>query len=134
MSTAFIVLLLAAAQTTAPPAPLPGQGGRSVPTIVRKDYDMKELATPPALSETELAGRRLFVQRCGVCHDPVGQARVSGPWLDRETLKRDEAATRRIIEQGSPRMPGFRYALESGQLDSLLAFLQTVAPEDNPRR
>jgi mono/diheme cytochrome c family protein len=123
-------LTLLEAQTTAPP----GQGGHATPVVVRKEYDMRQLAAPPPLSESELAGRRLFVQRCGICHDPVGQGRTPGPWVDRETLdKSGEAAVRRIIAAGSPGMPGFQYALQPSQIDQIIAFLKKVGPEQKPK-
>jgi mono/diheme cytochrome c family protein len=127
-------LALVAAQTGEPVVP-PGQGGQSKPTVVRKDYDMRqlELSATTQLSESELAGRRLFAQRCGLCHDPVGQMRVSGPWLDRDLVaSKGDAAARRYIEQGSRRMPGFRHSLTAAQMDQLIAFLKTVTPEQKP--
>jgi mono/diheme cytochrome c family protein len=128
----FVFLLLLALQE--PAERRPGQATHTEPTIVRKTYDMRKLAEPPALSEVELAGRRLFAQRCGLCHDPLGQARTQGPWLDRTTVRPErEANARRIIEEGSPRMPGFRHALSPAQIDRIVAFLKTVTPEQNPR-
>ena len=135
MVVVSLFLALLAAQAGEPVAP-PGQGGQSQPTVVRKDYDMRqlELSAVGPLSETELAGRRLFAQRCGLCHDPVGQMRVSGPWLDRDLLaSKGEAAARQYIEQGSRRMPGFRHALTAAQIDHLIAFLKTVTPEQKPK-
>ena len=132
----FVKLLAALAlfQAQTPDPATPGRGGQSTPTVVRKEYDMRQLAAPPTLSENELAGRRLFAQRCGLCHDPVGQARTPGPWLDRETLTRSgEPGVRQVISIGTPRMPGFQYALKASQVDDLLAFLKTVTPEQKPK-
>ena len=93
-----------------------------------------ELAASGQLSEAELSGRRLFAQRCGLCHDPVGQMRVSGPWLDRDLLtSKGDAAARQYIGQGSRRMPGFRHSLTAEQMDHLIAFLKTVTPEQRPK-
>lgn len=130
----LLLLTLAAIQAAPTTEPAPGQGSHSVPTIVRKEYDMSKLAAPPALAEPALAGRRLFAQRCGVCHDPVGQGRVPGPWLDRDTFtpQRDEHA-RRAIAQGTPRMPGFQHTLRPAQVEQIVAFLKSVTPEQNPR-
>lgn len=134
MTMGFIVglllgLVVLEAQTQGPP----GQGSHSAPTVARKEYDMRQLAAAPPLSETELAGRRLFVQRCGICHDPVGVGRTPGPWIDRETLeKMGEEAVRRIIAVGSPRMPAFQFTLQPSQVDQVVAFLKTVAPEQKP--
>jgi mono/diheme cytochrome c family protein len=130
-----LFLALIAAQA-GEPVTAPGQGGQSQPKVVRKEYDMRqlELSASGQLSEPELAGRRLFAQRCGLCHDPVGQMRVSGPWLDRDLLAtKGEAAARQYIEQGSRRMPGFKHALTAAQMDHLIAFLKTVTPEQRPK-
>jgi mono/diheme cytochrome c family protein len=135
MVVVSLFLALLTAQTSEPVVP-PGQGGHSQPTVVRKDYDMRqlELSAGGQLSESELTGRRIFAQRCGLCHDPVGQARVSGPWLDRDLLtSKGEAAARQYIEQGSRRMPGFRHSLSAAQMDHLIAFLKSVTPEQRPK-
>ena len=49
----------------------------SAPDVVRTEYDMREVVRPPALSADELAGWKLFVQRCAICHDPLGQPSFS---------------------------------------------------------
>ena len=124
------LLVLLETQGAAPP----GQGGQSTPDVVRRDYDMRQLATPPPFTESELSGRRLFTQRCGICHDPVGQGRTAGPWVDRETLNTSgEASVRNIILGGSPRMPAFKYALQPNQVDHIIAFLKTVRPDQRPK-
>ena len=115
--------------------------GQANPTVVRKDYDMRKLATETQLSKPELAGRRLFVQRCAICHDQltsaVAQERVDaptlGPQLDRETIKKlGDAGARLIIANGSERMPGFQYALTPVQVGHILAFLSTVQQKPPP--
>lgn len=122
---------LAALQAQTPASP-PGVGQRTTPKVERKEYDMRRLVTPPPLSENELAGRRLYIQRCGICHDPTGTA-TFGPWLDQETIKRrGETAARQVISTGSLRMPGFRYTLQPDQIDQLIAFLRTVTPDQKP--
>lgn len=129
-----LAFLLALATLQAGQETPPGQGGQSTPIVVRKEYDMRVLATPPSLSASDLAGRRLFVQRCGLCHDPVGQGRIQGPWLDRETFGASrEATSRQMIEEGSRRMPGFRHALQPAQIDQIVSFLKTVTPDQRPR-
>ena len=118
-------------QSSGPP---PVQGQQSTPAVVRKDYDMRTLATPSPLSETELKGRRLFVQRCGLCHDPVGQSSTPGPWLDQETVSATrEAGARRVIATGSPRMPGFQYTFQPIQIDQIVAYLKAVKPDQKPK-
>ena len=84
-------------------------------------------ATPASLD----AGKKLFMQRCSLCHlPPLGPGEqtsyarslagfVQGP----DT----EAAARLIVELGvPPRMPGFRYGLEPGEIDSIVAYVSTL--------
>lgn len=98
--------------------------------VERTDYDMRKLVAPSALSETELEGRRLLVQRCAYCHDP---GRSMAPWLDRERLtKAGEQNFREKILKGSRGMPGWQYALEPQQIDQMIAFLKTVTPDQRP--
>ncbi len=111
------------------------RGSRTTPDVERTVYDMRKLGTASSLSDTELTGRRLFVQRCAICHDPVGQPlnRTPGPWLDQRTFASgSEPAARELIESGSDRMPGFRHALRSTQIDHIVAYLKTVTPDARP--
>ena len=100
------------------------------PSVVvdRTDYDMRKVVQPPALSETELEGRRLTVQRCGYCHDQGGRSAV--PSLDVERIKKvGEESFRDKILKGSRRMPGWQYALSSTQIDQIMSYLKTVTPD-----
>ena len=105
----------------------------STPEIVRTEYDMAEVVRPPALPADALAGWKLFVQRCAICHDPLGQPSYPesfAPLLSRETVRdRGEDRVRTIIELGSSRMPGWRYTLSEEQIGAVIAYLNTVAPE-----
>ena len=105
----------------------------STPEIVRTEYDMAEVVRPPELAPDALAGWKLFVQRCAICHDPLGQPSYPesfAPLLSRETVRdRGEARVRTIIGFGSSRMPGWRYTLSEEQIGAVIAYLNTVAPE-----
>ena len=105
----------------------------STPEIVRTEYDMAEVVRPPSLPPDALAGWKLFVQRCAICHDPLGQPSYPesfAPLLSRETVRdRGEDRVRTIIELGSSRMPGWRYTLSEEQIGAVIAYLNTVAPE-----
>jgi mono/diheme cytochrome c family protein len=114
------------AQQSAPPAP----------KVVVIDYDMRKAATPPSLSDVELTGKKLFVQRCALCHDLLGQPATTtvGPWIDGEIVKaRGEDAVRQKIVDGSQRMPGWRHTLDAKQIDSVIAYLKTVTPDQRPK-
>ena len=108
----------------------------SSPTIVRTEYDMDKVVEPSSLSADEFRGRQLFVQRCAICHDPLGQPsfpRTPGPWVDAATLRSlGEDTVRSQIMMGSARMPGWQYTLKPTEVDQLIAFLKTVTPEQRP--
>ena len=120
--------LAAAAGAQQPAAPSP-------PKVVVTQYDMTKVAAPPALSPVELSGKKLFVQRCALCHDLLGQPATTtvGPWLDVETVKRSEDAVRQKIMDGSRRMPAWKYTLAPPQVESIVAYLKTVTPDQKPK-
>ncbi|MCY4660894.1 MAG: cytochrome c [Acidobacteria bacterium] len=105
----------------------------STPEIVRTEYDMAEVVRPPSLPADALAGWKLFVQRCALCHDPLGQPSFPesfAPLLSRETVRNlGEDRVRRVVMVGSSRMPGWRYTLSEAQIGEVIAYLNTVAPE-----
>ena len=105
----------------------------SSPEIVRTDYDMREVVTPPSLPADALAGWKLFVQRCAICHDPLGQPSYPesvAPLLSRETVRGlGEDTVRDVIMVGSARMPGWQYTLSPEQVGELIAYLNTVPQE-----
>ncbi len=80
-------------------------------------------ATTPAQQE----GRRLFVQRCAVCHLPLTPEprRAYGPSLNGLLGRSAEEAVRQTIMNGSAIMPGWRYTLTPAQIDSVIAYLKT---------
>ena len=84
-----------------------------------------------ALSETELAGRFWYRQRCSLCHVPQVLGNVPkplGPVLTRRNIIGREDAARRRIMEGSARMPAYKYGLEPGMIDAILTYLKTVDP------
>ena len=112
------------------------QGQPASPKVSVTDYDMQQAASPPSLSDEALAGKKLFVQRCALCHDLLGQpsATTVGPWLDGETVKtRGESAIREKIRTGSRRMPGWQYTFDASGIDRLVAYLKTVTPNQRPK-
>jgi mono/diheme cytochrome c family protein len=114
----------AAAQDGAEPAQQPVK-----PLVTKSAYDVAELARESQVPQNVFRGRVLWVQRCALCHDGVGQPsyHTPGPWLDAGTVRSlGEPAVRAIIAAGTATMPEFRYDLNARQIDDLLAFLQTV--------
>ena len=99
--------------------------------------DQKNAAPRPVLNEQQRRGEALFVQNCPLCHIPSKQKKelgIQGPVL--RGMYGDDAdqdSLRQIIEQGLPgKMPGFRYDLDSKQIDDVIAFLKAGAYAKTP--
>ena len=83
------------------------------------------------LGESETKGKGLFLQRCSICHLPQlpGRTPSIGPVLDnlfRDAKPDAEATVRKMILEGSPRMPGFQYALQSRDIEDLIAYVKVL--------
>ncbi len=79
------------------------------------------------------AGKKLFVQRCSVCHLPPLGVRTDPPYARKLAgyMKgpESEARARDVIRKGTsgtPGMPGFQYTLEPEQIDEIIAYLNTL--------
>ena len=87
-----------------------------------------------ALSEQQVRGEGLFLQRCSLCHLAQAQrlipdSRPYGPSLVgllRDAGAAKEKAVREIILKGGPRMPGFQFGLTAEQMGDLTAYLKTL--------
>lgn len=75
-------------------------------------------------------GKKLFVQRCSVCHlPPLGVTRqnayarsLNGYMKSPES----EARAREVIRKGTTGMPGFQYTFEPEQIESIVTYLNTL--------
>jgi mono/diheme cytochrome c family protein len=96
------------------PVPSPGQDSNSA-----------------AEAGKELAGKKIFYQRCSVCHLPPLRGRTAGvksyaPSLKGVVSDETEQHARETIQKGSRDvMPGFQYGLRPDQIDDIVAFLET---------
>ncbi len=86
-----------------------------------------------SLSPAQLAGKKLFLQRCSVCHLPplnVPQdpdPKPYGPLLSGSVRGAEkESRARNIILKGTARMPGFQYGLKLNQIDALIEYLKIL--------
>jgi streptogramin lyase/mono/diheme cytochrome c family protein len=126
VQVALSSLLVLPALLLAQPAPEP----------VRTDYNMQAIARPSQLSAAELTGRRQYAKYCALCHDPISQPTpaVYGPALNSELLKSlGNEPARKLIMEGTPRMPGFQYLLKTSDVDNILAFLRTYSARPTAR-
>jgi mono/diheme cytochrome c family protein len=105
------------------------------PAVTKSAYDIPDLVKQLQVPPDVFRGRVLWIQRCALCHDGVGQPsyHTMGPWLDADTVKSlGEPAVRAIIAAGTARMPEFRYDLDAQQVNDLLAFLKTMTWKPTP--
>ena len=97
------------------------ENSQPLPTII-------VLPSNKSLSAAQLEGKRVFLQRCSICHLP-GMASYStyGPLLDRKIVASlGEETVRDLIARGSARMPGFQYTLKVDEIDKIVQFLKIV--------
>jgi mono/diheme cytochrome c family protein len=92
------------------------------------------------LTETQKDGRRIFQQRCAVCHTlPTVVSKRYGPALYKEIVQDNEDNIRDTILEGREGlMPGFKYGLTRAEVDSIIEYLKTVnrpaRPKNNPNQ
>jgi len=79
------------------------------------------------LNDTQKRGRQVFAQSCGVCHlPPTLGAKTYGPPLNKDAGGGDNDIMREFIENGTPRMPAFKYYLKPDQIDAIISYVRTV--------
>ena len=81
------------------------------------------------LNETQGLGRRVFEQRCAVCHTQVTQdaTKTWGPLLNKDLVQGNEDVIRQFISNGVPgRMPGFKYGLKPEEINAIIEYLKTL--------
>jgi cbb3-type cytochrome c oxidase subunit III len=104
-----------------------GKGAKSVGKPASSNFVIP-LPSSRWLSPAQLAGKKMFLQRCSACHlpgTPIGEP--YGPFLDGKLVaSRGEAAVRELIMQGSVRMPGFQYTLKLADIDNIIAYVKTL--------
>jgi len=85
------------------------------------------------LSETQLRGRQVFAQSCGICHlQPVLGVKTYGPPLNRTTAAGNDEVMRAFIVNGTDRMPAFKYYLKPAEIDAIIAYVKTVPAPPAP--
>jgi mono/diheme cytochrome c family protein len=81
-----------------------------------------------SLTDTQKEGRRIFQQRCAVCHTPPTiVSKRYGPALYKEIVEDNDDNIREVILEGrQDLMPGFKYTLKRAEIDSIIEYLKTV--------
>jgi mono/diheme cytochrome c family protein len=87
-----------------------------------------------SLTDQQVLGRRIFQQRCAVCHtQPLYKSRRYGPALYKNLVEGNEDTMRNFIMDGSRgRMPGFRYGLQPAEVSAIIEYLKSV-PKPAPQ-
>ena len=98
------------------------------PTAPASINSIIPLPSSRSLSATQLAGKKLFLQRCSICHLPgLPTYKTYAPLLDGKIIAaKGEPEVREYILHGSPRMPGFQYTLEQADIDEIIAYLKIL--------
>src|SRR5438132_8753708 len=79
------------------------------------------------LDETQLLGRQVFAQSCGICHlQPSLGVKTYGPLLNKAAAGGNEEVMRAFIVNGTDRMPAFKYYLKPAEIDAIIAYVKTV--------
>jgi mono/diheme cytochrome c family protein len=92
-----------------------------------------------ALNETQLLGRQVFAQSCGICHlQPSMGVKTYGPPLDKTAANGSDDVMRAFILNGTDRMPSFKYYLKPAEVDAIIAYVRTLpaplAPAANAQK
>jgi mono/diheme cytochrome c family protein len=111
----------------------------TLPAEVNNQSAEKGESTPPptniiplppskSLSAAQLAGKKLFVKECSICHLPRGDSMsTNGPLLDGKLVALlGESTVREQIMRGTARMPGWQYTLEPEEIDKIIGYLKTL--------
>lgn len=88
--------------------------------------------TADGLTDQQRLGRQTLSQACGVCHLPPARgARTYGPSLSKATTGGNDDLMRKVITEGTLRMPAFKYFLQPAEIDAIVAYVRTV-PTPSP--
>jgi len=132
----FVALAAPSAQQRGPAMPLTGDAALDswVIKTFGQPVDRDVLADPvwgtktlASLSQEQREGARLFMQRCNVCHGAaMNSVTAYGPLLTKKNVDGRVEAARRVIREGTPRMPAFKYGLEPFQINLIIEYLKNV--------
>jgi mono/diheme cytochrome c family protein len=79
------------------------------------------------LNGTQMRGRQLLAQSCGVCHLPtVLGGKTYGPSLNKSSTAGNDELMRAFIMNGSGRMPAFKHYFQPADVDAIIAYVRTV--------
>jgi len=81
-----------------------------------------------SLTPSQREGAYLFKQRCNLCHGPTSMSgfKPYGGRLTKDMVEEHEDVVRKVIMDGTPRMPGFRYGLSASQVNMVVDYIKTL--------
>ena len=83
--------------------------------------------TNPQLTPAQARGRIILTQNCNICHLPQNPgSQTYGPLLNKESTNGDDNLMKQVIQTGLVKMPGWRYALNDGQINDVIAYIRTL--------
>ena len=90
--------------------------------------DLVPLPSVKSLTPSQVSGKKLFVQRCSVCHLPaLPSYSTYGPVLSGDLIiVLGDTFMREQIMRGTSRMPGYQYTLTSTEIDQIIGYLKTL--------
>jgi mono/diheme cytochrome c family protein len=93
-------------------------------------------AQQSTLNETQLLGRQVFAQSCGICHlQPSLGVKTYGPVLNKAAAGGNDEVMRAFIVNGTDRMPAFKFYLKPAEIDAIIAYVRTVpVPANEPQK
>jgi mono/diheme cytochrome c family protein len=94
----------------------------------RPAKDIVPLPSVKSLTPSQVSGKKLFVQRCSVCHLPaLPSYSTYGPVLSGDLIiVLGDTFVREQIMRGTNRMPGYQYTLTSTEIDQIIGYLKTL--------
>jgi mono/diheme cytochrome c family protein len=90
--------------------------------------DLVPLPSVKSLTPSQVSGKKLFVQRCSVCHLPaLPSYSTYGPVLSSDLIIfLGDTFVHEQIMRGTSRMPGYQYTLTSTEIDQIAGYLKTL--------
>ncbi len=96
-------------------------------------YSQQAPQSPGALTETQALGRQLFAQSCGICHlQAVRGTNTYGPVLTKAATAGNDDVMRAFMQNGTDRMPAFKYYLKPVEMDAIIAYVRTIPAPTAP--
>ena len=107
----------------------------AISAILASSLPLRAQQPAASLNDMQKDGRRIFQQRCAVCHTlPTVVSKRYGPALYREIVQDNDDNIRQVILEGREGlMPGFQYGLKRTEVDSIIEYLKTVERPARPK-